>query len=719
MSTGWSARLQRVLVLGVAASMLSVGSGFAQQQPGGTPPPGGAEPGVPPGTQQENPPDTRPGPPFELEAGYALTNVARNIQGIVVGVAADPSGNVYYVTNTCPTVDREAFTGQRTMQDAYNGLSTFGYSQLVRIAPGGSQTVLLNEQQGQLKCSVNGLTYHNGKLYLPVMGQMIEYDVASQASKVILDNLPWGDHYVDRVTFGPDGKGYFGIGTATNAGVVGLDDEGCCWKLADFPDKREILPYNVTLTGQNFTGAGCTVDEKTAEVRAQSAGALVPFGQTTTAGQVIQGQKKANTTVNRFDVSDPEGTFEVFASGFRHPYGIAFGPGGRLFVTNNGPDIRGCRPIGNGVPDDMWEVTQGSWAGWPEVFGGYELDNPGLLRLDLTQPPSIFTRESRPAPAMQPFLRFEPHTNAANIEFSTSDAFGHTGDAFVTQAGSHDPGTSGGPTVNTGKKLVRVNLATKQVSNFYVSNNWGESGTAIHRPLSITFSPDGSKLYVGDLGVLSSTTFGIKPGNAGVWMIAKVAGAAGSPAAATPPQVTGTRADIVDNRDNPQAWGFQPTSINVNVGDTVTWVNMGLNPHSATAVNGAFDTDVFDPGTSQSVTFNTPGTFGYICKPHPWMAGTIVVAGAAAAAPAPAAPAPAAPAPAAPAPAAPAPAAPAPAAPPAAAAPAAQPAAPAPAQVPRALPRTGNAESPVAGALAIAAAVLLLGGVALRRRRAR
>ena len=222
MSAGWSARLQRVLVLGVAASMLSVGSGFAQQQPGGTPPPGGAEPGVPPGTQQENPPDTRPGPPFELEAGYALTNVARNIQGIVVGVAADPSGNVYYVTNTCPTVDREAFTAQRTMQDAYNGLSTFGYSQLVRIAPDGSQTVLLNEQQGQLKCSVNGLTYHNGKLYLPVMGQMIEYDVASQASKVILDNLPWGDHYVDRVTFGPDGKGYFGIGTAS--GTTAIDD---------------------------------------------------------------------------------------------------------------------------------------------------------------------------------------------------------------------------------------------------------------------------------------------------------------------------------------------------------------------------------------------------------------------------------------------------------------------------------------------------------------
>jgi glucose/arabinose dehydrogenase/plastocyanin len=651
MSGRLSSRLLRIVVLGAGSALLVVAPGFAQQGP-----PGAEQgaPGVPPGTQQENPPDTRPGPPFELEPGYTLSNLASGVQGIVVGVAADPNGNVYYTTNTCPTVDREAFAGQRTMGDAYNGLSTFGYSQLVRIAPDGGQTVLLDEQQGQLKCSVNGLTYHDGKLYVPVMGQMLEYDLGSRTSKVILDNLPWGDHYVDRVTFGPDGKGYFGIGTATNAGVVGLDDEGCCWKLADFPDKHEILPYDVTLTGQNFSGPGCTADAKTGQVRVASTGALVPFGETTSAGQVIRGAKKANTTINRFDLSDPEGTYEVYASGFRHPYGIAFAPDGRLFVTNNGPDIRGCRPIGNGVPDDMWEVTRGSWAGWPEVFGGYELDNPGLLRLDLTPPPSIFTRESRPGPAMQPFLRFEPHTNAANIEFSTSDAFGHMGEAFVTQAGSHDPGTSGGPTVNTGKKILRINLATKQVETFLQSNNWGENSPAIHRPLSLAFSTDGSKMYVGDLGVLSSTSFGIKPGHAGVWMITRT-GAAGTLAPSQQPQVNGPRVDIVDNRDAPPQWGFQPNRMTVNLGDTVTWVNDGLNPHSATAIDGSFDTDVFDPGTSRSITFTTPGSFDYICKPHPWMAGTIVVAAEAPAEAAPAAqPAPSAPA--APAPVAPAPA---------------------------------------------------------------
>jgi LPXTG-motif cell wall-anchored protein len=675
MSLKWLLRLQGVVTLAIVLCTLTVSPGLAFQE----------QPGVPPSTVQENPPDTRPGPPFVLESGYSLTNVARNIQGIVVGLATDPSGNVYYATNTCPNIDAEAFGGRRTMGNAYAGLANFGYSQVVRIAPDGTQTVLLNEQQGQIRCSINGITYHNGKLYIPVMEQIHEFDLASRTDKVILDNLPWGDHYVDRVVFGPDGKGYFGIGTVTNAGVVGVDDEGCCWKLADFPDKREILPYDVTLTGVNFSGDDCTITEE-GQTLAASAGALVPFGQMTTTGQVIRGQRKANTTINRFDLANPEGTFEVFASGFRHPYGIAFAPDGRLFVTDNGPDIRGCRPIGNGVPDNMWLVTQGSWAGWPEVFGGYELDNPGLLRLDLSQAPSIFTRESRPAPAMQPFLRFEPHTNAANIEFSTNAAFGHVGEAFVTQAGSHDPGTSGGPVVNTGKKIVRVNLATKQVSDFYQSNNWGETGTGIRRPLSLAFSTDGSRMFVGDLGLLSSTTFGIKGGFGAVWMIART-GAGGAPAAVPQPQVTGQRVDIVDTRDTPETWGYTPPTLTVQVGATVTWVNTGLNPHSATG--STFDTDVFDPGQARSVTFDQAGNYAYICKPHPWMTGVVqVTAGPAAPAPAPAAPG----------------------------APVQAPAAPGtPVQMPRALPRTGDADPPLAGVLALAA-LLVLGGIVARRR---
>ena len=75
-------------------------------------------------------------------------------------------------------------------------------------------------------------------------------------------------------------------------------------------------------------------------------------------------------------------------------------------------------------------------------------------------------------------------------------------------------------------------------------------------------------------------------------------------------------------------FSFSPGTITVNVGDTVTWVNDGPTPHSATSSNGAFDTGIFPAGQSRSHTFNEAGTFSYICTPHPNMRGTVVVQGA-------------------------------------------------------------------------------------------
>jgi LPXTG-motif cell wall-anchored protein len=75
-------------------------------------------------------------------------------------------------------------------------------------------------------------------------------------------------------------------------------------------------------------------------------------------------------------------------------------------------------------------------------------------------------------------------------------------------------------------------------------------------------------------------------------------------------------------------FNFSPGTITVDVGDTVTWVNNGPTPHSATSSNGAFDTGIFPAGESRSHTFNEAGTFSYICTPHPNMRGTVVVQGA-------------------------------------------------------------------------------------------
>ena len=70
-------------------------------------------------------------------------------------------------------------------------------------------------------------------------------------------------------------------------------------------------------------------------------------------------------------------------------------------------------------------------------------------------------------------------------------------------------------------------------------------------------------------------------------------------------------------------FAFAPASLTINVGDRVTWRNSDSVTHTATA--GAFDTGDIDPGTSASVRFTKPGTYRYICTPHPSMKGTIRV----------------------------------------------------------------------------------------------
>jgi plastocyanin len=70
---------------------------------------------------------------------------------------------------------------------------------------------------------------------------------------------------------------------------------------------------------------------------------------------------------------------------------------------------------------------------------------------------------------------------------------------------------------------------------------------------------------------------------------------------------------------------FSPSSVTVAVGDTVTWRNTGQAPHNATADDGSFKTPDLNNGGSASHTFNTSGTFSYICTIHPNMHGSIRV----------------------------------------------------------------------------------------------
>ena len=66
----------------------------------------------------------------------------------------------------------------------------------------------------------------------------------------------------------------------------------------------------------------------------------------------------------------------------------------------------------------------------------------------------------------------------------------------------------------------------------------------------------------------------------------------------------------------------------IKAGTTVTFTNVGDMPHTATSFDGKtaqWDTGVLATGESKTITFDKPGTYYYICTPHPWMYGQVIV----------------------------------------------------------------------------------------------
>ena len=74
-------------------------------------------------------------------------------------------------------------------------------------------------------------------------------------------------------------------------------------------------------------------------------------------------------------------------------------------------------------------------------------------------------------------------------------------------------------------------------------------------------------------------------------------------------------------------FSFAPRSITIAAGQSLTFVNTGSARHSATAKDGSFDTGLLARGATARKTFNTPGTFLYVCTLHANMTATILVTG--------------------------------------------------------------------------------------------
>lgn len=77
---------------------------------------------------------------------------------------------------------------------------------------------------------------------------------------------------------------------------------------------------------------------------------------------------------------------------------------------------------------------------------------------------------------------------------------------------------------------------------------------------------------------------------------------------------------------------FEPSTLDVSAGTTVTWNNDDAINHAATAGTPeareeTFDIDLPEEAASGSHTFDEAGTYAYFCRVHESMTGEITVTG--------------------------------------------------------------------------------------------
>jgi glucose/arabinose dehydrogenase len=365
--------------------------------------------------------------------------------------------------------------------------------------------------------AMTGACWHDGSLYVANTDTLFRV-TAEGAVEDVLTGLPGrGDHQTNYPVVGPDGRIYLTVGTATNLAVVGPDNWNYEW-LRHFPEVHDVPGQDVTLVGTNYDSFDVRAENR--EGGRISTGAFVPFATPTEPGQVIRGDVKCSGSVLRCNA---DGTgLELVAWGLRNPYGKAFSPDGRLYVTEHNIDERGQRHI-FGDPEDLYEITEGAWYGWPDYAAGVRLDDPRWGRRGRGRKPVIADPPDPNPP--RPLVTFEPHSAPNGMDFCRDAAFGFEGDAFVCLFGDLTPNTAR-QVKPSGYRVVRVDMSTREVVDFAVNKIVGPASKLPHggfeRPSHFAFGPDGA-LYVVDWGEIkiAPETGGVrmKEGSGALWRI--------------------------------------------------------------------------------------------------------------------------------------------------------------------------------------------------------
>lgn len=358
---------------------------------------------------------------------------------------------------------------------------------------------------------ITGLVFHDGSLWVSQgsnPGRIDRLELDGTISPV-LDTLPGGGNYhTGMVAFGPDGKMYWGQGSMTNMGLVGLDALIMGW-LKKLPHSVDIPGYDIVLNDVRVeTRDPFNVNDPDATIET---GPFTQIGQQVEQGTLIRGEVPATAAIHR---ANPDGTdVEVVAWGVRNAFGLGFLPDGRLLAVDQGPDDRGSRPIGN-VPDYLWEIKPGAWYGWPDFMGGVPVTDERWTP-ETGEHPSFLLANHDELPAPETALvEFSTHTAATKFAV---DPASEGGVLAVTLFGDETPMTAppGFPTVGRALVLLRT-------------SDWKQHvllTQEMKRPIDLQYNPIDGSLWVLDFGAFemenrhSGVEVVAEPGSGTIWRV--------------------------------------------------------------------------------------------------------------------------------------------------------------------------------------------------------